>query len=104
MYHKLCPFELSLVALRSSSSLSSSEAMESAHALAVVCRAKQIVREEGIQVEDGVLGYMCRCSDIDGSWWDLLQVSPPVGQQGKDKGGALVLASCKSLEKRNNVA
>lgn len=69
--------------------------MESAHALAVVCRAKQIVREAGTQVEDGVLGYMCRCSDIDGSWWDLLQVEPPVGQQQSDKGGALVLASFK---------
>lgn len=66
--------------------------MESAHALAVVCRAKQIVREAGTQVEDGVLGYMCRCSDIDGSWWDLLQVQPPNGGQGKGT-SALVLHS-----------
>lgn len=68
--------------------------MESAHALAVVCRAKQIVREAGTQVEDGMMGYMCRCSDIDGTWWDLLQVDPPVGQL---EAGAVVLASCKRL-------
>jgi hypothetical protein len=55
--------------------------MEASHALAVVCRAKQIVREAGAQVEDGILGYMCRCSDIDGSWWDLLHVEQPFGKK-----------------------
>lgn len=74
--------------------------MESAHALAVVCRAKQIVREAGAQVEDATLGYMCRCSDIDGSWWDLLQTEPPVGH---NRGTGTVLPCQRLANFRNRV-
>lgn len=47
--------------------------MDSAHALAVVCRAKQISREQGVVAQDEILGYLCQCADINGSWMKLVR-------------------------------
>jgi hypothetical protein len=51
--------------------------MEQTHVLAVVSRAKAIARQGGHNLRDEILGYLCACSDIDGSWWSLLKASPP---------------------------
>lgn len=47
--------------------------MDSAHALAVVCRAKQISREQGVVAQDELLGYLCQCAEINGSWRNLIR-------------------------------
>lgn len=47
--------------------------MDSAHALAVVCRAKQICRENTLVASDELLGYLCHCAEIRGAWSDLLE-------------------------------
>ena len=47
--------------------------MDSAHALAVVCRAKQMCRENELVPPDEVLGYLCQSADINGTWSRLLR-------------------------------
>ena len=68
--------------------------MEDAHKLAVVSRAKAIARQADQPTRDELLGYLCVCADIDGSWWALLK---PEAASNGDAPGATPLQSLVSL-------
>lgn len=46
--------------------------MEAPHMLAAISRAKTLARDSNIQISDDVIGYLCKCADVSGSWWDML--------------------------------
>jgi hypothetical protein len=60
--------------------------MERTHVLAVVSRAKAIARSSDISVRDEVLGYLCTCAEIDGTWASFLHRGE--GAPGTNEGRA----------------